>query len=65
MDFGAIVTLILAGVGALGWLYRLEGRITTEVALREALQQRLDGFEQRIYESLRRIEDRLDEKVNK
>ncbi len=62
---GAIVGAFTPLLAGLVWLIRLEGRINTETALREALRQRLDGFESRIYEALERIENKLDRKVDK
>lgn len=53
---------LLAGIV---WLVRLEGRLNTESQLRAALESRLTGFESRIYEVLRRIEDKLDSKADK
>lgn len=58
---GAVVPLL----GGLVWLIRLEGRINTEVALREALAARMGGFEERIYATLERIESKLDGKADK
>jgi hypothetical protein len=52
-------------IGGIVWLVRLEGRINTETALREAMRQRLDGFEARIYEVLERIEQKIDRKADK
>jgi hypothetical protein len=62
---GAIVGAGAPFLAGLVWLIRLEGRINTETALREALRQRLDGFEARIYEVLERIEQKLDRKADK
>lgn len=62
---GAIVGVATPCLAGLVWLIRLEGRINTETALREALRQRLDGFEARIYEVLERIEAKLDRKADK
>lgn len=62
---GAIVGAGAPLLTGLVWLIRLEGRINTETALREALRQRIDGFEARIYEALERIENKLDRKVDK
>lgn len=62
---GPIVVVGLTALGGLVWLVRLEGRVNTEAQLRNALQARLDGFEGRIYEVLRRIEDKLDQKADK
>lgn len=63
--FGPLVTVLLAAVGGIVWLVRLEGRISTEKELRLALENRLNGFEQRISASLERIERKLDEKQDK
>jgi hypothetical protein len=62
---GAIVGAGSPFLAGLVWLIRLEGRINTETALREALRQRIDGFEARIYEVLERIESKLDRKADK
>lgn len=62
---GAGVSVFLAALGGLVWLIRLEGRVNTEKALREALAARLDGFEQRIYATLERIENKLDSKQDR
>lgn len=62
---GAVVGAASPFLAGLVWLIRLEGRINTETALREALRQRLDGFEARIYEVLERIESKLDRKADK
>lgn len=76
MDFGAIITVALALIGFIGWLYRLEGRVTKEEAVRDeqikslrqsqAEQQTYTRlFETRIYEILERIEDKLDRKLDR
>ena len=76
MDFGTlatvIVTLALAGLGGVVWLVRLEGRVnllqanlTNEADLRKALESRISGFEQRIYEQLETIISKLDRKADK
>lgn len=65
MDFGTLVAISLAVIAGLVWLVRLEGRVNTESQLRAALEARLNGFEARIYEVLRRIEDKLDGKADK
>ncbi|WP_353189085.1 hypothetical protein [Pseudomonas sp.] len=62
---GALIGIGTPCLAGLVWLIRLEGRINTETALREALRQRLDGFEARIYEVLERIESKLDRKADK
>ena len=73
MDFGAIlgavITLSLAAIGGVVWMVRLEGRINTETSLRENQHQnfmeRLGGFELRIYEMLKDIQETLRAKVDK
>jgi hypothetical protein len=76
MDFGsiisALVTLALAGIGGLGWLFKLHGdtrvlkeRLNGVVVLRKALEARVNGFEQRIYEQLETIIAKLDRKADK
>lgn len=67
-----IATLAGVGLTALGmlvagllWLIRLEGRINTQEALRVALENRLASFEQRIYATLERIENKLDDKADR
>lgn len=62
---GPAITLLLAIVGGLVWLLRLEGRVNTEQALRLALSERLGSFESRILSSLQRIEDKLDDKADR
>lgn len=62
---GAVVGIATPVLGAIVWLLRLEGRINTESALRDAMRQRIDGFESRIYEVLERIEAKLDRKADK
>lgn len=62
-------TLGLAGIAGIVWLVRLEGRINTEERLRasetEAIANRLNGFEQRIYDALERIESKIDKKQDR
>jgi hypothetical protein len=76
MDFGslagAVVTLFLAGIGGLAWLFKLHGdmrvlkeRLNGEVELRKALEARVGGFEQRVYEQLETIIAKLDRKADK
>lgn len=66
---GAVITIALSAVGGIVWLVRLEGRINTETSLRESqlkgLLDRQNGFEERIYSILERIESKLDGKVDK
>lgn len=45
MDMGTLVTIALAAIGGLGWLYRLEGRINTHDALFRDAKERLEILE--------------------
>lgn len=62
---GAGVTLFLAALGGVIWLIRLEGRINMQDALRTALHDRLTGFEGRVYATLERIEEKLDDTISR
>ena len=76
MDIGslasAFIALCVAGCGGLAWLFKLHGdtrvlkeRLNGEVELRKALEARVNGFEQRIYEQLETIIAKLDRKADK
>ena len=76
MDAGsllsAVITLALAAIGGLAWLFKLHGglgiireRLNGEIELRKTLSDRIDGFEQRIYAVLERIEAKIDGKADK
>ena len=62
---GAGVTLFLAALGGVIWLLRLERRINMQDALRTALHDRLTGFEGRVYATLNRIEEKLDDTISR
>ena len=62
---GAGVTVFIAALGGLVWLIRLEGRINVQDALRNGLHDRLNGFEQRVYITLERIEEKLDDTISR
>lgn len=62
---GAVVTLGLAGLAGVVWLVRLEGRLNVLKALYEGLKERVNGFEERIYLILERIEQKLDHKADR
>lgn len=47
------------------WLVRLEGRVNTAEKLRESLEQRLGGFESRIWDKLDIIEKLLHSKADR
>lgn len=59
------VTLLLAGVGAVVWLVRLEGKHNVLKAFYDGLKERVDGLEERILRSLDRIEQKLDNKADR
>lgn len=76
MDIGsiasAIIALFVAVTTGLGWLFKLHGdmrvlkaQLAGEVELRKALEARVNGFEQRIYEQLETIIEKLDRKADK
>ena len=65
MDFGAVVSLALAGVTGVVWLVRLEGRHNVLRAMYDALKERVDGLEQHILKALDRIEQKLDHKADR
>ena len=62
---GAGATVFIAALGGLVWLIRLEGRINVQDALRNGLHDRLNGFEQRVYITLERIEEKLDDTISR
>ena len=66
---GAGITLLLALISGIAWLVRLEGRINTEMTLRESqlknLLDRLGSFESRIYVLLKEIQETLRDKADK
>lgn len=69
---GTLVTIVLAGIGGLAWLFKLHGdqrvareRLSSVVELHKALEARVNGFEQRIYEKLDEIIDRLSRKADR
>jgi hypothetical protein len=76
MDAGsilsAVITLALAGIGGLGWLFKLHGdqrvlreKLYGEIELRKAMGDRLNGFESRVYEKLEEIIDKLSRKADR
>lgn len=67
-----LVTLSLSGIGGLAWLFKLQGdvrvlreRLNSEVELRKAMESRVNGFEQRIYEKLDEIIAQLGRKADR
>lgn len=76
MDAGsllsAIVTLTLAAIGGLAWLFKLHGdhrvlreKVLGEIELRKALESRVNGFEQRVYEALQEILEKISRKADR
>lgn len=69
IDVGALIALGGAILAGLGWLWRLHGRMNTEEAVRHeqvsSLRDRLNSFEQRIYDVLERIENKIDQKADR
>jgi hypothetical protein len=73
MDLGTLIGigtgLIIPGIGFIVWLVRLEGRINTERELRENQHtntvDRINSFEQRIYDTLKEIQSTLRDKVDR
>jgi len=61
--------LLVPAIGGVVWLVRLEGRINTERELRENQHvntvDRINSFEQRIYEVLKDIQNSLRDKADK
>ena len=61
----ALLQFIVPIIGAIVWLVRLEGRINTAEKLRESLEQRIEGFEGRIWLKLDAIEKLLHNKADR
>jgi hypothetical protein len=69
MDWSAVGNA-LSGAAAVGVplviaAFRLHGRVVRLETWKEALTDRLDGFESRVLAALTRIEDKLDRKVDR
>lgn len=69
---GLVFTAGTAIAGAFGWLFRLESRagvlaerIDSEREMRKLLEQRINGFEGRIWEKLDSIEKLLHQKADR
>jgi hypothetical protein len=68
VDFG----IVMAAIGGIVWLVRLEGRINLSDRLIAAMEKRMEGLEGRIISELRdlkgdikAISDKLDHKADK
>ena len=57
---GVLATVLSGAVATVVWLVRQEGRINVLMAQHQALKERVDGIEERILDTLARIESRLD-----
>lgn len=63
---GLVITLATGAVGALGWLFKLHGEVRVlreklhgEIELRKALEGRVNGIEERIFDELQAIRSML------
>ena len=68
VDFG----IVMAAIGGIVWLVRLEGRINLSDRLISAMERRMEGLEGRIISELRdlrtdikAISDKMDHKADK
>ena len=66
---GSVAAIVVPAIGFVVWLVRLEGRINTERELRENQHvntvDRINSFEQRIYDVLKDIQNSLRDKADK
>ena len=69
-DFGTLANIVMwmigAGVGGLAWLFKLHGDVRVlksdlqgAIELRKALENRVNGMEDRIFEELQAIRQTL------
>lgn len=65
IDLGTLFAVGGAVVSVVVWLVRLEGKISTEGELRKSLSERINGFEERVYDVLERIERKIDGKADR
>lgn len=65
LDLATLVTVAGSAISVVVWLVRLEGRINTQDELRKALEGRISGFEERVYDVLERIERKIDGKADR
>lgn len=76
MDYGTLANVVIGlgggAIGALGWLFKRHGDVRVlkadlagEIELRKALGAQVNGFEERIFARLDRIESKLDAKADK
>lgn len=67
-----VITLCFGAAGALGWLFKMHGdvrvlreKVEGEAALRQSLQSRVEGFEQRVFDKLDEIIEKLSRKADR
>ena len=76
MDYGTlatiVVTMIGAGVAGLGWWVKLHGdvrvlkaEVAGEIELRRALESRVNGIEERIFDELQAIRGMLNQMASR
>ncbi len=76
MDYGTLATIVLtmigAGVAGLGWLFKLHGdvrvlkaEVAGEIELRRALESRVNGIEERIFDELQAIRGMLNQMASR
>ena len=58
MEQGALLTVVLAGLGGLVWLIRLEGRVNTTRELHDSLKADVTYIRQRIDNALNGHDER-------
>lgn len=69
---GAVTAIVTAAAAGFAWLFRLETqakvlaeRIDAEREMRKVVEQRINGFEARIWEKLDNIEQLLHKKADR
>ncbi len=76
MDYGTLATIVMtmigAGVAGLGWLFKLHGdvrvlkaEVAGEIELRRALESRVNGIEERIFDELQAIRGMLNQMASR
>lgn len=76
MDYGTLANIVMwmvgGGIGALAWLFKMHGDVRVlksdlggEKALRQSLEARVNGIEDRIFEELQAIRSTLNAMANR
>lgn len=76
MDYGTLANIVMwmvgGSIGALAWLFKLHGDVRVlksdlagETALRQSLEARVNGIEDRIFEELQAIRTTLNAMANR